>query len=226
MLTVDQINTIDALFPVLKSLPEQDRCQLFTNGQVVLLPEGQMLMQQNQQCQFIPLVLSGSLRIFKLSPNGREMTLYRIGAGDTCLVSIACQIRGEDFPALAQAEEQVKLLMLPVALYHDVMDSSIAWKDFLISSIYGHMTGIMDTLEAVAFDRMDYRLVHWLLDKVGHQAGTVHATHEAIAVELGTAREVISRLLGELKAKGVVTLGREKIEIKNVEQLQNVLKSS
>ena len=223
MLTPEQIRKLDELFPVLLQLPEKDRHQIFSAGQVVVLPKDQMLMQQNQQCQFIPLVMSGILRIYKLSPNGREMTLYRIGPGETCLVSIACQIKGEDFPALAQVEEKVQLFMLPVGFCHDVLDQHLAWKDFLITSIYGHLTEVMQTLEAVAFDRTDFRLIRWLLDKTNEQPGTIRSTHEAIAVELGTAREVISRLLGELKNKGAVTLGREKIEVLDPVLLKQLL---
>ena len=108
MLTNEQIRKIDSLFPVMKGLTEKARLEIFGLGQLVVLPKDQMLMQQNQQCQYIPFVISGLLRVYKLSPNGREMTLYRIGPGDTCLLSIACQIKGEDFPALAQIEEKAQ----------------------------------------------------------------------------------------------------------------------
>lgn len=223
MITSEQIRTIDELFPVLAHLPEQDRRHLFATGQVVSLPKNQMLMQQNQQCLFIPFVMSGILRIYKLSPNGREMTLYRIGPGETCLVSIACQLKGEDFPALAQVEEKAQLFMLPTGVYHALLDQNVAWKDFLITSIYEHLTEVMQTLEAVAFDRMDYRLIRWLLEKTNDKPGMIRYTHEAIAIELGTAREVITRLLGELKSKGVISLGRERIEIKNAALLKRLL---
>jgi CRP/FNR family transcriptional regulator len=192
MITSEQIRKIDELFPVLAHMPEQERRQLFSAGQVVILPKDQMLMQQNQQCLFIPFVMSGILRIYKLSLNGREMTLYRTGPGETCLVSIACQLKGEDFPALAQVEEKVQLFMLPTGVYHAVLDHNVVWKDFLITSIYEHLTEVMQTLEAVAFDRMDYRLINWLLEKTNGKPGTIRYTHEAIAIELGTAREALA----------------------------------
>lgn len=223
MLTADQIAQIDKLFPVLRQLPAKAREQLFAAGQVVELPEEQMLMQQQQQCQFIPFVISGVLRIYKLSPNGREMTLYRTSTGETCLASIACQLTGDEFPALAQVEESAVLFMVPATVYHDVLDKQLHWKDFLINSIYSHLTETMQTLEAVAFDRTDNRLVQWLLDQTHHKIGTIRYTHEAIAVELGTAREVVSRLLGELKAQGAVQLGRGRIEVINPQLLKQLL---
>lgn len=223
MITPSQIKKIDQLFPVLTRLAERDRQILHSAGQVIELPAGQMLMQQNQQCQFIPLVLGGLLRVFKLSPNGREMTLYRTGPGDTCLASIACQLRGEDFPALAQVEEAASLFMVPITVYREVLDRQMAWKDYLVRALYEHLTETMETLEAVAFDRTDRRLASWLLEQTGRRKGQIRTTHEAIAIELGTAREVVSRLLGELKSHGAVQLGRGKIEVLAPQILQGML---
>lgn len=223
MLTKNQITRIDELFPVMRQLSSLDRQRLFTAGQLIDLPAGQMLMQQNQTCQHIPLVLAGTLRVYKLSQNGREMTLFRSGPGDTCLVSIACQLRGEDFPALAQVESQATLFLLPVDTYYTVLNGNAAWKDFLITTLYGHLLRSMQTLEAVAFDRTDRRLVDWLLSHGAEQNQVIRMTHEAIAIELGTAREVVSRLLGDLKTRGLVKLGRGRVEIINQAGLRDLL---
>ena len=223
MLTADHIRQLDALFPVLAQLPAHDRSILFSAGQIIEVPEEQMLMQQRQQCQFVPFVISGILRIYKLSPNGREMTLYRTVSGETCLASIACQLTGEEFPAMAQVEEAAVLFMVPAAVYHEIFDKQLVWKDFLINSMYSHLVETMETLEAVAFDRTDNRLVQWLLEQTNYQNGTIRYTHEAIAVELGTAREVVSRLLGELKSQGAVQLGRGRIEVVDHALLQQLI---
>jgi len=223
MITSDQQQQLKHLFPVLTKLPAAVRQALFESGQVIELPPMQMLMQQNQQCQFIPLVMKGMLRVYKLSPNGREMTLYRVGAGDTCLVSIACHLRGEDFPALAQVEENTSLFMIPTSLYNELLDQQLVWKDFLIMTLYDHLVETMETLEAVTFDRTDHRLALWLLSQTKHAPGLIYTTHEAIAVELGTVREVVSRLLGELKSQGAVDLNRGKIKVINPSILENML---
>jgi len=219
MITQEQIRKLDELFPVFKKLSETSRQVIFTAGNELILPDGQMLMKQNQECQNIPMVISGHLRIYKLSSSGREMTLYRIGPGETCLISIACQIKGQDFPAMAQVEGKTHLFMLPSFVCADVLGTSLAWKDFIITSIYDHLTDVMQTLEAVAFDRTDHRLILWLMEKSAGRNASILCTHEEIAIELGTAREVVSRLLGELKNKGAVTLGRGKIMITDSTQL-------
>jgi CRP/FNR family transcriptional regulator len=222
MINSEQIKQLEEHFPIITRLNQDQRKLLYMQGQMVDLPASQMLMQQNQQCQFIPLVLSGVLRVYKLSANGREMTLFRTGAGETCLVSIACQLRKEEFPALAQVEEDARIFMMPMYLYHDLLDKLPAWKDFLIMTLYGHLTETMETLEAVTFDRTDHRLISWLLDQTGGNPGVIKTTHEAIAVEIGTAREVISRLLGEFKSQNTLALGRGRIEIINPVRLAEI----
>lgn len=223
MIDQAQIKNLLKLFPVLGTLRETDRKTLYEAGQIIDLPKGQMLLQPNQQCQYIPLVLSGQLRVFKLSASGREMTLFRTGPGETCLMSIACRIKEEDFPAQAQVEEEARLFMLPQTTYHEILDLSPEWKDFLILTLYEHLTETMETLEAVAFDRTDRRLAAWLLDHSSGGKGRITTTHEAIAVELGTVREVVSRLLGEFKGHQAVALGRGRIDILAPTFLRNLL---
>jgi len=223
MINQTQASQLLKLFPVLESLSEDSRRTLYETGQILDLPQGQMLLQPNQQCQYIPLVLSGQLRVFKLSANGREMTLFRTGPGETCLMSIACRIRDEDFPAQAQVEEAATLFMLPQNIYNSILDRLPAWKDYLIITLYDHLTETMETLEAVAFDRTDRRLAAWLLEHSNGGKDRISTTHEAIAIELGTVREVISRLLGEFKSHSAVTLGRGRIEILSSAFLQSLL---
>lgn len=222
MTGTEQIARIERLFPVLTRISIQDRKLIYDAGQFIELPTGQMLMQQNQQCQFIPLVISGQLRVFTLSAGGREMTLFRTGPGDTCLLSIACQIKRQDFPALAQVEEEASLFMVPIPIYHQVLAEQPAWKDYLILTLYGHLTSTMQTLEAVAFNRTDRRLAEWLVNHMPPQGKTIRCTHEAIAIELGTAREVVSRLLGDLKNQGAVSLGRGRIDILQPDTLRQL----
>jgi len=171
----------------------------------------------------VPLVLSGQLRVFKLAPNGREMTLFRTGPGETCLVSVACQISGDDFPALAQVETVARLFMIPIVLYEQLLAHKEFWKDFLILTLYRRLSETLSVLEAVAFERTDRRLVTWLLAKTGGGKGQIRTTHETISVELGTAREVVTRLLGDMRQKGLITLGRGRIIILKPDLLAELL---
>lgn len=216
-------NDLLHLFPVLKNLKPAELDALLSIGQPLDLPAGQMLMQQNTQCQHVPLVLSGQLRVFKLAPNGREMTLFRTGPGETCLVSVACRISGDDFPALAQVETDTKLFMIPVKLYEQLLSHQEFWKDFLILTLYRRLSETLSVLEAVAFERTDRRLVNWLLTKSESSKGSIKTTHETIAVELGTAREVVSRLLGDMRQKGLISMSRGRISILKPQQLSQLV---
>jgi len=216
-------NDLLHLFPVLKQLNPVELQTLMSGGQMLDLPAGQMLMQQNTQCQHVPLVISGQLRVFKLAPNGREMTLFRTGPGETCLVSVACRIGGEDFPALAQVETDTRLFMIPVVIYEQLLAHKEFWKDFLIMTLYQRLSETLFILEAVAFERTDRRLVSWLLAKTAGGKGQIKTTHETVAVELGTAREVVSRLLGDMRQKGMISMTRGKINVLKPELLVTLL---
>ncbi len=209
----EQISLIEKYFPVLGQLTPAQRRVIYESGQYVELPAGQMLMQQNQQCLYLPFVIKGCLRVFSLAANGREMTLFRSGPGDTCLLSIACQMKKQDFPALAEVETAAGLFMLPMPVYHQALADQPEWKDYLINMLYSHLAQAVETIETVAFSRTDKRLAGWLLEHMQGVERQVTATHEAIAVELGTAREVVSRLLGDLKNKQIVALARGRITI-------------
>ncbi len=217
-----QIKLIEKYFPVLSKLEQPQREIIYSAGQYVELPAGQMLMQQNQQCLYLPFVIKGCLRVFSLAANGREMTLFRSGPGDTCLLSIACQMKNQDFPALAEVETAAGLFMLPMPVYHQSLADLPAWKDYLITMLYSHLAQAVETIETVAFSRTDKRLATWLLEHMQAPDQIIKATHEAIAVELGTAREVVSRLLGDLKNKQIVALARGRITVLDPVLLQQL----
>lgn len=220
---MDTLTRLRMLFPALQTLEESAQRTLIEQGSLAKRPAGTVLMRQGEVCPHVPLVLSGALRVYKLSPGGREMTLYRAGAGDTCLVSVACRLTGDDFPAIAQVEEAAELFFIPHAVYSRVLDSHIPWKDFLIATLYKRFSESLQVLESVTFDRVDRRLAAWILDRSEAQGkATLSVTHEQIAAELGTAREVISRMLGEMRHQGWLELGRRRVRILDPEALREL----
>ncbi|MFZ5975276.1 MAG: Crp/Fnr family transcriptional regulator [Bacillota bacterium] len=217
---MDTLASLLSLFPVLKTLDEQALEELMREGSLVKRPAGAILMRQGETCPHVPLVLSGVLRVYKLSPGGREMTLYRAVAGDTCLVSVACKLTGEDFPAIAQVEEDAELFFIPTGMFQKHLDRHLPWKDFVILTLYKRLAESLQVLESVTFDRVDRRLAAWLLNlSEEEKSATLHVTHEQIAAELGSAREVISRMLGEMRHQGWLELGRKRIKIIDKEAL-------
>ena len=211
---MDTLSSLLSHFPVLKTLEANALDELIREGSLAKRAAGTILMGQGEPCPHVPLVLSGVLRVYKLSAGGREMTLYRAVAGDTCLVSVACKLTGEDFPAIAQVEEDAELFFIPTRVFQKHLDTHLPWKDFVILTLYKRLAESLQVLESVTFDRVDRRLAAWLLNlSEAEKSATLHVTHEQIAVELGSAREVVSRMLGEMRHQGWLELGRKRIRI-------------
>jgi CRP/FNR family transcriptional regulator len=220
---MDTLSSLLSLFPVLKTLDHNALQELIREGSLVKRTAGTILMRKGEPCPHVPLVLSGVLRVYKLSPGGREMTLYRAAPGDTCLVSVACKLTGEDFPAIAQVEEDAELFFIPGGVFQKYLDTHLPWKDFVILTLYKRLAESLQVLESVTFDRVDRRLAAWLVNHSEEEkSATLHVTHEQIAVELGSAREVISRMLGEMRHQGWLELGRKRIKIIDKKALEEL----
>lgn len=220
----DQISReVLELFPVLTRLPDSVLEVIFQRGRVSERPAGEILMRQNNECMFMPLVLSGVLRVYKLSATGREISLYRTGPGETCLISVACHIRGEIFPVNVEVEEDVRMFQIPTAVYQSMMADLPEWKDFIINTLYDRLLESLQVIEEVAFSRVDHRLAQWLLEQSRGRVSSVYATHEGIATELGSAREVISRILGQFRDAGAVNLARGRIRVEKPDYLRAMI---
>ena len=171
-------------------------------------PEGTTLFRETEACQGFPLVLEGEVRVSRTASNGRELELYRVVPGEMCLVSSACLFAGQAFTARGVTTQVTKLVMLPAAAFRAALAAE-PFRDFVLSLFAARMADLTSLIEAVAFQRLDSRLAAALL---GH--GTqLRATHQALADELGTVREIVTRLLHRFERSGWVALSRECITI-------------
>jgi CRP/FNR family transcriptional regulator len=192
-------------------------------GVLVSLPAGEFFYHKGDHCPHFALVGRGSLRVFQPSPEGREITLYYVEAGETCMVNTMCVFLGNGSPATAVVESDVDALLLPAATFRQWLGESNAVREYFFSALGERLAGVMALVEEVAFRRLDQRLADSLLRrlaKLGGDRAEIMTTHEAIAVELGSSREVISRLLKEFQRQGAVDLGRGRIGLRDVRLLQ------
>ena len=141
------------LFPVLRGLPREDLQAIVSSGSVIRAQAGGILTGNVQVCPFVPLVLSGTLRIYILSPEGREVTLFYAGPGDFCLLGIACRMKSGELPAVVEAQEDAELFTLPAAVYERYLEPNAAWNRFLFATLYRHLYDSMVTFENVLFTR-------------------------------------------------------------------------
>jgi len=173
------------------------------------LPAGQIIFGPGDACQGLPLVLSGSVRVQMTGVSGNRIVLYRMGADDICTLSIGCLMSDRRYRAEAVVEADAEALMLPRELFDRMMAASAAFRASIMASYGRRLDDLMLLVEEVAFRRMDQRLEEWLSTRA--RQGEISVTHQEIAEELGTAREVISRLLKEMERQGRVTLSRGRI---------------
>ncbi len=192
-----------ALYPALAALAPG------TLGTPLEVSAGAVLFtQQQQQCLGFPLVLAGEVRVSKRSPQGRTLELYRLGPGDLCLVSSACLFHGTPMMAEAVATRPGRLLLIPPATFHQWLEHR-GFRDMVLGAFAERMADLAALVDAVAFQRLDERLAAALL---GH-GPTLAVTHQALAQELGTVREIVTRVLRRFEREGWVALSREQIRI-------------
>jgi CRP/FNR family transcriptional regulator len=184
------------------------------------IPAGGTIFSESLPCQGFPLVLSGNVKVCKLAPNGRELLLYRVTPSGSCIISSSCLLASSNYNARGIAETDVKLLLIPPALFSEILLSHAPFRNFVFHLFAERISGLMQLVEEVAFAKLDQRLAKLLLAR---NEETIHATHQQLADELGSVREIISRLLKGFAAQGFLTQSREKIQITNRIALEKLL---
>ncbi|QID17156.1 Crp/Fnr family transcriptional regulator [Nitrogeniibacter mangrovi] len=195
-------------YPVLAALSPEARTQLFERAQWISVPAGTVLFDDHQACEGFPFVLSGSIRVIKASAQGRELPLYRVAPGETCVISSACLLGHEDYNARGITETDTVLALLPKGVF-DALLAEPAFRGFVFHLFSERIAELMQLIEEVAFHKLDQRLAALLLGK----GRLLHTTHQHLADELGSVREIVSRLLKGFAAQGLVRLSREQVEI-------------
>ena len=208
---MDDVNRREKLlnaYPVLSELPPRALEQLLSSATWMQVPAGTVLFDDHQVCEGFPFVVDGSVRVIKASANGRELPLYRVATGETCVISSSCLLAAEEYNARGVTENDTLLMLLPKPVF-DALMSEAAFRSFVFHLFAERIAGLMQLIEAVAFQRLDQRLAAVLLGK----GRLLHVTHQQLADELGSVREIVSRLLKGFAAQGLVRLGREQVEI-------------
>ena len=208
MTTAPALDDLLRLYPVLNALPAHLYSQLARHAQPAHLAAGTPVFHERQHCQGFPLVLKGGIRVYKSAPNGRELPLYRVAVGETCIITASCLLGHTDYNARGVTEEATDMVLLPRSMFDDLLAHE-PFRAFVFRLFSERIADLMQLVEEVAFRRLDQRLAALLLGK----GKRVHATHQQLADELGSVREIVSRLLRGFAAQDLVTLGREQIEI-------------
>ena len=201
-----------SLYPALAALA--DRLDALPS---IRCPSGTPLFQENEACQGFPLVIEGEVRVSRSAANGRELELYRVSPGEMCLASSAGLFADQPLGARGVTTMETALVLLPPQDFQAGM-ADLVFRSYVLGLFAQRMTDLTTLIEAVAFQRLDSRLAAALL---GHGQQR-HITHQALADELGTVREIVTRLLHRFERDGWVELSRECITLRNSAALREL----
>ena len=216
--TPEELAQLAALYPALAQLPDALRDQVLDQQAMWLsVPAGTTLFEEQAPCQGFPLVLSGEVRVARGSAQGRSLELYRVGPGELCVVSTSCLFGQHPLSAHGETTAVTRLAVLPPAAF-DACCAHEPFRRVVFGVFADRLADLMALAEAVAFQRLDQRLAAALL---GH-GEVLHTSHQALADELGTVREMVTRLLRRFERAGWLSLGRERIELRDAAALRRL----
>jgi len=207
------------LFPTLAAGDPATRA-LLAGARTLALPPDQQIFHFGAQCANYVLMLAGSIRVQVIGEGGREAVLYRVRPGQACVLTTCCILGGDDYPAEGFTESAVQVLALTKPVFERALEEAPAFRRFVFANLGSRLTEVITRMEELAFRPIERRLADFLLRRSSADPGApIAATHQEIAVELGTAREVVSRHLKRLEAAGLVRLGRSTLEVRDAAAL-------
>ncbi len=219
--TSERLHRCRALARLAEELEPQARRQLDAAGMIARMAAGTVVFRAGEACERYFLVLEGSVRVVLTGESGREILLYRVQGGQSCVLTTAGLMAGQPYEAEGIVEEETQALVIPAAAFHRLMDESAAFRQFVFSSFAVRLQTLIALIGEVAFSRLDRRLAALLLER-SWADGVVRMTHQELAVELGSAREVVSRLLKSLEQAGLVKTARGQVRIVDEAGLRRV----
>lgn len=198
-------------FEGLKRLPDDLLAVLVDGSKVVEVPAGTPVFAPGQSADNLLLLLEGTVRVQQKSDTGREVFLYRVHAGESCVLTTACMLAFEEYAADGVAETDVRAVAIPRATFDDLAARSPVFRQFVFKAYSRRITDLFTLIDDIVFQRMDVRLAARLLELA--EDDVVHATHLVLGTELGTAREVVSRTLSEFQRRGWIEQNRGEIRL-------------
>ena len=213
-----EIDALVELYPVLSQLTGAERDALRRELQPARIPAGTVLFDLDTPCSLFLLLAAGTVRVVKPARSGRELVLYRLEPGDSCILTVSCLLGESSYPARGVAETNVAGYILTRPFFHSLLAESEPFRAFVFRYFAARISDLMQLVEEVTFGALDQRLASLLVT----QGPVLDVTHQQIADELGTVREVVSRRLKVLELQGLVRLKRGQVEVLDLKRLSRV----
>lgn len=219
MIQPAQLSRVLQALPTLKGADGDLIREFLQDAFLTRIPVGKDVFIEGDNAEAIALLLSGVVRVYKIGETGREITLYRFGIGQSCILTANAILSRQAFPAIATVEQDAEAVMIPAATFRDWVQRYDVWRSFVYDLLSQRLVSMMEIVDEVAFRRMDSRVASLLFVRCQVE-NPIRMTHQEIAAELGSSREVISRILEDFAAHQVVRSSRGAIEIINAAWLQ------
>jgi CRP/FNR family transcriptional regulator, anaerobic regulatory protein len=184
------------------------------------IPAGKDVFVEGDRADALALLLSGVVRVYKIGETGREITLYRFGLGESCILTANAILSQQSFPAIATVEQAAEAVMVPAEYFREWVRRYDLWRDFVFGLLSQRLVNVLEIVDEVTFRRVDARVAALLLSR-SQMGSPVRLTHQEIAAELGSSREVISRILEGFASEGWVRPGRGLIDVLDIKSLQS-----
>ena len=212
----------ESCFPFIRECSPAFVENFYRKAQYAELPEATSICDEGQYCSHLAMLLDGVGRVYKLSSSGREVTLYRVYGGESCVLTASCIMNGDSFPAMAVSETGIRAILVSPGNVVDWFCEEPQWKHFVFRLLSNRLGNIISVVEEVAFKRIDVRLAEQFVRILGRGKTAIDKTHAELAADVGSSREVISRILRDFAARGLISTHRGRIEILDREALHRL----
>ena len=210
-------------FPIYDKLTPEEQAMLTKHARLHTFEKDALIHNGSNDCLGLILIKSGQLRAFITSEEGREITIYRLFDRDMCLFSASCMMNSIQFDVIITAEKESEVWVIPTEVYKKIMEQSVAVANYTNQLMASKFTDVMWLIEQIMWKSMDSRLAAFLIEETTlSDSMLLHMTHEKIASHMGTAREVITRMLKYFQSEGIVTLTRGTIEVLDLDRLDDI----
>jgi CRP/FNR family transcriptional regulator len=220
MIDQKDLERITRSIPFLQDADPQMLREFQQQAFLARIPTGRDIFLEGDRVDALALLISGVVRVYNIGVTGREITLYRFGLGDSCILSANAIFNQQNFPAIATVEEEAEAVMIPSEAFKDWVERHEVWRNFIINLLSQRLSSLMTVIDEVAFQRMDTRIASLLYQRSGIE-NPIRITHQEIADELGSSREVISRILEDFSRQGVIEQSRGTITVIDHEALES-----
>jgi len=219
MISQEQYDRVARILPILQRADSRLMREFQAATYLARIPAGRDVFVEGDRADAIALLLTGVVRVYKIGETGREITLYRFGLGQSCILTANAILSRQAFPAIATVEQDAEAVMIPAESFQDWIGRYDLWRDFVFDLLAQRLVSVLQIVDEVLFRRLDARVASFLLER-GRDQSPIEITHQQIAAELGSSREVISRVIEDFAQEGMVRPGRGMIEILDGESLE------